>query len=249
MDREELTRQGLMNRLAHSVRFRSGVVFRRGRRVLRRNFGRDACEAYHFWYYETDVQARITFEGISIRKSVLDLWNYQQIIWALKPSVVVEFGTKHGGSALWFARLLDAMGSGRVITVDTRPERVDERTVSHPRIEVRGGMSTDPALIAELSSLRSADPEPWFLILDSDHTRDNVYAELAAVTPFLRSGDRVIVEDGNINGNPVAPAWGPGPLEAIRDYFRDFPGAYTSDLESERRFGWTFAPSGYLIRN
>lgn len=248
MNLQDPDRLRLPARLANSLRYRSGVIIRRVRRVARLKFGRDPCQAYHFWYYETGVQSSLTFEGVSIRKSVLDLWNYQQIIWELRPSLVVEFGAKHGGSALWFARLLDAIGSGRVITVDTRAERIDQRAVTHPRIEVRNAMSTDSVLVAELSALRKQDPEPWFVILDSDHSRDNVFAELAAITPFLKTGDRVIVEDGNINGNPVAPAWGPGPLEAIRDYLREHPSAYRVDVENETRFGWTFAPSGYLIR-
>jgi len=194
------------------------------------------------------VWDRLSFEGVPIKKSVQDLWLYQELIWDLKPSVIVEFGTKYGGSALWFARLLDSIGLGRVITVDPRASRVHERVLTHPRVDVRDGLSTDAGIIAELTQLRANDPEPWFLILDSDHSRDNVFAELVAITPFLRTGDRVIVEDGNINGHPVLPAWGPGPYEAIQEFHHEYPGAYRTDSATEQKFGWTYAPSGFLIR-
>jgi len=236
------------SRLMHGLSYRAAVLGRRLQYFWKRRFGRNAGEAYHFWYYEMDLQTQLTFEGVRIRKSVQDLWIYQELLWEMKPSVIVEFGTKYGGSALWFARILDALGTGRVITVDPQASRVEARVAMHPRIDVRDGLSTDPDLIAELAQLRASDPEPWFLILDSDHTRDNVFAELVAVTPFLRPGDRVIVEDGNINGHPVVPDWGPGPYEAIQDFHRECPGAYRTDRASEQKFGWTFAPSGFLIR-
>lgn len=215
---------------------------------MARTAARDIADAYHRWYYETGVQFRIRWEGVPTLKSVQDLWLYQDIIWDVRPSVILEFGAHRGGSALWFARVLDAVGTGRIISVELDPSRIDPRPRSHPRIEFRGGRSTDPDLLQELGELRKADPEPWFVILDSDHAFENVLAELEGITPLLRPGDRVIVEDSNINGHPVLPGWGPGPFEAIAEFERRHPDAYSHDLERERMFGWTMAPNGFLVR-
>ena len=73
--------------------------------------------------------------------------------------------------------------------------------------------------------------------------------ELNLLRPLLLSGDYVVVEDSNINGHPVISGWGPGPYEAIEDYFRLFPDDYRHDQERENKFGFTFAPNGFLVRN
>lgn len=227
--------------------FAHGIATARGR-LIAALVGDAVAQAYHRWYYESGVHFRISWEGVPTLKSVQDLWIYQELIWELQPSVVLEFGSYRGGSALWFARVLDAIGSGRVICVETDVDRVDDRARFHPRVNLWSGRSTDPDIVDELARLRSSDAAPWFVILDSDHSFSNVLAELEAITPFLRSGDRVVVEDGNINGHPVRPGWGPGPFEAVEEFHRRHPDAYLVDRQSEEKFGWTFAPSGFLLR-
>ena len=76
----------------------------------------------------------------------------------------------------------------------------------------------------------------------------DVYAELESFTPALKPGDYLIVEDSNVNGHPVLPDWGPGPWEALEDYLEARPGVYRRDVDREEKFGWTFAPGGFLIR-
>ena len=67
--------------------------------------------------------------------------------------------------------------------------------------------------------------------------------------PLLARGDYLLVEDSCVNGHPILPGWGPGPYEAIEAYEDQFPGDYTHDVGREEKFGWTFAPNGFLIRN
>ena len=64
----------------------------------------------------------------------------------------------------------------------------------------------------------------------------------------LKPLDYLIVEDSNINGHPVYPEFGAGPMEAILAYQKKYPDDYNSDTEKEEKFGFTFAPSGFLIR-
>ena len=74
-------------------------------------------------------------------------------------------------------------------------------------------------------------------------------AEMKLLRPLLSAGDYLLVEDSTVNGHPVLPGWGPGPYEAIEAYEREFPNDYTHDVDRENKFGFTFAPNGFLIRN
>ncbi|NNJ46462.1 MAG: hypothetical protein HKP18_01370, partial [Acidimicrobiia bacterium] len=101
---------------------------------------------YHLWYYRTGVWKSTSWLGVRTLKSVSDMWNYQEILTELRPRLVVEFGTAYGGSALFFASVLDGMGLDyRVLTVDTLRSRIDEQTIDHPRIDVLTASSTEPA--------------------------------------------------------------------------------------------------------
>ena len=84
------------------------------------------------------------------------------------------------------------------------------------------------------------------VILDSDHSRDHVAAELEAYAPLVPIGSYLIVEDTNVNGHPAAPDFGPGPMEALWDFMATDPG-FEVDTRCERYF-LTQNPSGYLKR-
>src|SRR5262249_24887000 len=68
------------------------------------------AEEYHKWYFNTMVWMKTTWMGVETWKSVSDMWNYQEILVDLKPSLVVEFGTNQGGSALFFANVMRQIG-------------------------------------------------------------------------------------------------------------------------------------------
>jgi cephalosporin hydroxylase len=208
-----------------------------------------AAEKYHIWFYTTHVWLSTTWMGVVTCKSPSDMWNYQEILCSLKPSLVIEFGTARGGSALFFASVMRQISNRfRVFSVDKEDGAIDEVAKHHPDIELLTMSSTDPRVAARISALRLEHPGPVFAILDSDHTKDHVLAELELMRSLLVPGDYLIVEDSNINGRPVLPGSGPGPFEAIEEYFRRFPDDYTHDVEREKKFGFTFAPGGFLIR-
>src|SRR5258708_2430414 len=93
-------------------------------------------DQYHIWYYYTGVWERTTFLGVWCLKSVSDLWNYQEILYNLKPGLVVEFGSCRGGSTLFFAKMMDLINpNSRVFAVDLHLNDVDPRVLQEPRIE------------------------------------------------------------------------------------------------------------------
>jgi cephalosporin hydroxylase len=208
-----------------------------------------AGEQYLRWYYDTNVWKRLNYRGVRILKNVSDLWNYQEIIHERRIEWVIETGTRHGGSALYFADLLTARkAAGLVISVD-----VDHDSLQIARDGIRGlrlltGDSASPAIIDEIRSLLPAQRGPLFVILDSDHRKEHVLRELNAYVPLMQPGDYLIVEDTCVNGHPVRPEFGPGPMEAINTFVEDNPAALRPDRSREEKFACTFAPRGYYVR-
>lgn len=205
-------------------------------------------EQYHTWFYECELWKR-TFLGVPCQKSPLDLWNYQEIMSELKPCLVVEFGTYKGGSALFFAEVLSRISpEGLVLTVDSKDYELDTLVTNHSRIRRLICESTSAIVHQQITTLRRSSDQPILVILDSDHSQQHVLSELLFLRSLLRTGDYLVVEDGNINGHPVLSDHGPGPLEALRNYMLRFPEDYRRDVTRECLFGFTFAVEGYLVR-
>jgi len=206
-------------------------------------------DAFHHWYYNSGVWENVKFLGVPCLKSVMDMWNYQEIIHDLSPSVIVEFGTHSGGSALYFSFIGQLVNPQiKVLSIDINHAGVDPSASANPAIELLTCSSVDARVKTRIQQLRAQLPGPAFFILDSDHHEQHVFEELVSLREVTCSGDYVIVEDGNINGHPVLPDWGPGPYEALARYRMLYPDDYQRDTEREAKFGFTFAPNGFLIR-
>jgi cephalosporin hydroxylase len=208
-----------------------------------------AADAYHRWFYDNLVWQRMSWMGVPTLKSPGDLWNYQELIVARRPRLIVEFGTNSGGSTLFFAHVQQSAGiDGRVLSVDISHRIVHKSVRNNRRIELLERSSSDPRVAKRIRALRGRYRGSIFAIVDSDHHAEHVYAELKTLRGVLRPGDYLVVEDGNINGHPVLPEFGPGPLEALERYSGEFPDDYARDEQREHKFGFTFARRGYLIR-
>jgi cephalosporin hydroxylase len=205
-------------------------------------------EAYVRWFHEANVWKSMTWHGIRTLKLPSDIWNYQEILFERQVEHVIETGTRHGGSALFFAETLVARGAkGPVVSIDI--DGASRQIQSHADIRFLLGDSAAPDMVEKALALLPADRGAIFLILDSDHRRDHVLRELRAWVPKLRRGDYLVVEDTIVNGHPVRPEHGPGPMEAIRDYLAEAPGLLTHDRQREAKFGASFASRGHYVRN
>ncbi|MGE5659179.1 MAG: CmcI family methyltransferase [Actinomycetota bacterium] len=204
---------------------------------------------YHLWYYNHEIWNTTTWAGVKALKAPSDMWNYQEIIWELKPSLIIEFGSFYGGGTLFFASLLDQLNyPSKVLSVDIDHTSLHEKVKNHPRIHLMRSSSTDPAVAQTIVALRREFPGRVFAILDSNHEKQHVLAEMQLLRPLLQTGDYLVVEDSNINGHPVLPGWGEGPYEAMEEYFSHYPQDYQKDKLREQKFGFTFASDGFLIR-
>jgi cephalosporin hydroxylase len=180
--------------------------------------------------------------GTPAQKCPLDLWIYQELLHDLRPAVIVETGTAAGGSALFLASICDLLGHGSIVTVDVAPKT---GRPTHKRITYLTGSSTVPEIRRQVEEL-VGDSAPVLVILDSNHERDHVLEELRIYAPLVTPGSFVIVEDTNVNGHPVSPDHGPGPMEAVDEFLRSSD-EFSVDRRREKFF-LTFNPGGYLQR-
>lgn len=199
---------------------------------------------FHRLYYEANERTwdATTWLGHRAQKCPLDLWLYQEILTATRPEVVIETGTYEGGSALFLASIFDLLGGGRVVTIDIEEQPARP---AHPRIDYVLGSSTDVTIASGVLDGIPAQARVM-AVLDSDHTRDHVRAELELYAPRVSPGCYLVVEDTNVNGNPVFPSFGPGPAEAVREFLAEHT-EFSVDRGCEKFF-LTFNPGGYLRR-
>jgi cephalosporin hydroxylase len=162
-----------------------------------------------------------------------DMFRAQEVIWRIRPDVIIETGVAHGGSAVFFASLCRLIGSGRVISVDIeiRPHN-RQAVMDHslaPLITLIEGNSIDPVLVDRIqSSIRPG--ERVMVFLDSCHAKDHVAAELDLYANLVSPGSYLVVADGlmeDLAGSPLAkPDWSwNNPRAAVREFLerrRDF---------------------------
>jgi cephalosporin hydroxylase len=206
----------------------------------------EVVNKFHDLYYRRWSQGADTINlswfGHRLLKCPLDLWIYQELIVRTRPDFVVETGTFAGGSALYFAMLLDSIGHGRVLTVDVYAE---PNRPEHSRITYITGSSVDQAVIEQMRE--TVGDQRAMVVLDSDHSAGHVYAEMIAYSPLVHPGDYLIVEDTNVNGHPTFAEFGPGPMEAVEKFLSENDD-FVIDERCER-FLMTLYPRGYLRRS
>jgi cephalosporin hydroxylase len=200
----------------------------------------DITRMFHMCYYNSRIWENTFWHGHQILKCPMDMWIYQELIWKIKPDYVIETGTFRGGSALYYAHLFDLQGRGEVITIDVmeRPNRPE-----HDRIHYLIGSSSDAEIFSQVQSM-IGENKKVMVVLDSDHSREHVFKEMQLWHSMVSQDSYMIVEDSNVNGHPVRPDFGPGPMEAINDFLQ-INNMFNID-NSQEKFLMTQNPRGYL---
>jgi cephalosporin hydroxylase len=143
---------------------------------------------------------------------------------------------------LFFASLFDLIGKGEIVTIDVKD--VKERP-KHERITYLLGSSTSKEIVEQVRRLVS-NKGTIMVILDSDHHKEHVLNELRIYGDLVTEASYLIVEDTNINGHPVYPDFGAGPMEAVEEFLKENKN-FVVDASKEK-FYLTFNPRGYLRR-
>jgi cephalosporin hydroxylase len=190
-----------------------------------------------------------------------DLVRIQELIFHVQPDVIVETGVAHGGSLIFYASLCKAMDRGRVIGVDIEIRPHNRAAIeAHPLnslITLIEGSSTDTEIVESVKNQIGAD-ESVLVLLDSNHTKAHVLAELAAYGPLVTPGSYIVAADGIMGDLADCPggkqewAWD-NPTEAALEFASADPHfeleepafPFQEGLIEERVTYW---PSGYLRR-
>lgn len=206
------------------------------------------------WYHQKTTWAMTRYRGVPTLKCPLDLQIYHEMIWQLRPAVVIETGTCFGGSALWFAdqlNMVHGVDGHLVISIDiedrrTPPPDVPNQWVRPDRYDIRWiiGDSSDPEIVAMVGRMSAG--VDTMVVLDSDHTKAHVLSELDAYAPMVSSGQYLVVEDTNISGRPLTCPDDPGPGAALDEWIPNHP-EFEPDVICERNL-LTMHPGGWLRR-
>lgn len=201
-----------------------------------------------------------------------DILAMQELIWAVRPDLIIETGIAHGGSLAFSASMLalldlsDAIESGQqldprhsrreVLGIDIDIRAHNRAAVeSHPmasRIRMIEGSSISPEVMKQVRAI-AATHERILVCLDSNHTHEHVLAELNAYAPLTSKGSYCVVFDTIIEDMPKSMfpnrPWGPGnnPKTAVHEYLKTHP-EFEIDQSIHQKLVITVAPDGYMKR-
>lgn len=187
-----------------------------------------------------------------------DLMALQELIWHIRPRLIVETGVAHGGSAVFYASMLELTGDdGRVLAIDIDIRAHNRPLIEkHPlsgRIELFEDDSTSAAAVSRAREL-AAEGGPVMVVLDSCHSHAHVLREMELYCPVVTEDSYLIVFDGLVElfpGEAVVPGrpWGRGdnPLTATREFLEKHP-EFEIDQDIENKLLITAAPGGWLRR-
>lgn len=184
-----------------------------------------------------------------------DMVAMQEIIWDLRPDVIIETGIAHGGSLVFYASILQLIGHGEVLGIDIdirqhNREAIETHPMSH-RISMIQGSSIDPAIVAQVKERVAG--KKILVVLDSNHTHEHVLEELRAYAPLTSVGSYCVVMDTVVEDMPEDAfpdrPWGKGdnPKTAVWAYLKENQD-FEIDSAIHSKLLITVAPDGYLRR-
>jgi cephalosporin hydroxylase len=201
-----------------------------------------------------------------------DIVAMQELIWQVRPDLIIETGIAHGGSLIFSASMLalldmcDAIETGewicpkqsrrKVLGIDIDIRSHNRAAIeAHPmasRIKMIQGSSIAPEVIDQVQQVAKGFGR-ILVCLDSNHTHDHVFAELEAYAALTSEGSYCVVFDTVVEDMPAEMfhdrPWGPGnsPKTAVRAYLKDHP-EFEIDKSIQHKLQITVAPDGYLRR-
>jgi cephalosporin hydroxylase len=233
---------------------------------------RSAAAAFMHASTQPKYSYNFSWQGRPIIQYPQDMVAMQELIWQVKPDLIVETGIAHGGSLIFSASMLalldmcDAVVSGqpldprvsarKVLGVDIDIRAHNRAAIeAHPmasRIQMIQGSSIAPEVVHQVHEI-AADYKRVLVCLDSNHTHDHVLAELKAYASLASVGSYCIVFDTVIEDFPqeMFPdrPWGPGnnPKTAVHEFLKSHA-EFEIDKSIDNKLLVTVAPDGYLKR-
>jgi len=183
-----------------------------------------------------------------------DIVAMQELVWRTKPDLIIETGIAHGGSLIFYASLLELLGRGKVVGIDTDIRAHNKKEIEkHPmskRIEMIQGSSTDESVVGRVRAIAKRHKK-IMVCLDSLHTHDHVLRELELYAPLVSLGSYMVVFDTIVEELPDSywsnRPWGKGanPKTAL-DVFLKKNKNFEVDKGMDQKLLITVARGGYL---
>jgi cephalosporin hydroxylase/glycosyltransferase involved in cell wall biosynthesis len=206
-------------------------------------------------YWHTELPAPIlnslqqacfnySYKGIPMQKNPLDFALYPLLLWELQPKTIIEIGSCAGGSAVWFADMLDTFKiDGCIYSIDINMVT----DVSHPRITFMQGDQNNLGAILTDDFLQSVE-HPLLIIEDGAHLYETTLCALNFFNAYLQKGDYFVVEDGIISDLGFNAYYNGGPCRALKEFLLEHQTEYIIDRKYCDFFGrnLTWNVNGYL---
>jgi len=217
---------------------------------------RQAADAFNIESNKAQYSYNFSWMGRPIIQYPQDMIAMQEIIWSVKPDLIIETGIAHGGSLIFYASLLELIGKGEVLGIDIDIREHNRKEIeSHPmfrRIKMLQGSSIDSSLVEEVKKYAHGK-QTVMVCLDSNHTHSHVLDELNFYSPFVTVGSYMVVFDTIVEDLPdnylPGRAWsrGDNPKTAVFEFLKSHP-EFIIDTDIDNKLLVSVAPQGYLKR-
>lgn len=215
-----------------------------------------AADAFNLESNKAQYSYNFSWMGRPIIQYPQDMIAMQEIIWELKPDLIIETGIAHGGSLIYYASLLELIGNGEVLGIDIDIRAHNKKEIeAHPmfkRIKMIEGSAVDKALVEDVKRI-AAGKETVLVCLDSNHTHEHVLQELELYAPFVTPGSYIVVFDTIVQDLPndylPGRAWSKGnnPKTALWEFLKKNDN-FAIDKSIDGKLLISVAPDGYLKR-
>ena len=185
-----------------------------------------------------------------------DMIAMQEIIWEVKPDLIIETGIAHGGSLIYYASILELIGKGEVLGIDIdirEHNRVEiEKHPMYKRIKMIQGSAISDGIIEQVKTYASGK-QTVMVCLDSNHTHAHVLSELQLYSPFVTVGSYLVAFDTVVEDLPADlykdRPWtiGDNPKTAVKEFLKNSD-RFVVDSMIDHKLLVSVAPSGYLKR-
>jgi len=217
---------------------------------------KDAAAKFNEASNKAQYSYNFSWMGRPIIQYPQDMIAMQELIWQIKPDLIIETGIAHGGSLIYYASLLELIGKGEVLGIDIDIRKHNREEIEkHPmfkRIRMIQGSSIDRDIAAQVKK-ETEGKENVLVCLDSNHTHEHVLQELEYYAPLVTRGSYIVVFDTIVEDMPddylPGRAWsrGDNPKTAVWQ-FLEKNDQFTIDKDIDDKLLISVAPGGYLKR-
>jgi len=204
--------------------------------------------------YKYEYSYHFKWLGRPIIQYPQDMVAIQEIIWKVKPDLIIETGIAHGGSLIFSSSMLELIGKGSVLGIDIDIRKHNRKEIEkHPlykRIKMIQGSSINKNVVKHVYQFAKSKKR-IIVFLDSNHTHEHVLKELELYSPLVTKGSYLVVFDTIVDDMPdyyfKKRPWGKdnNPKSAVREFLKS-NNRFRVDKQLENKLLITAAPNGYL---